>query len=166
MASRFLAEVEFELGFESVWFAVPYQKSHAKARVESAFLRRHTRENGSLERECGVLLVRDTGHVARPVGSHFAVVVRADGGICELPDFAGDFVARFTSENGRHTWYVFEGRAESAAPPLRQARHTTAPRSDEPLRAQAARTWLDQSAALATAAQVPSPPDEVDDWLS
>lgn len=111
-----LLEVPFDVGFDAESEELHFLSYDARGRIVGVTHRLDRATDGRVEREYGVLLVKDRGFAAaRPSVARKAVVVRYRGHVTPLPDSCGDLVGRFATEHGRWEWLVFVHRQDPQA---------------------------------------------------
>ena len=67
---------------------------------------------------CGVLFIRDKGIPTEAKFKKRVVIVRRQGEVTHLPDYAGQLVGVFPSDGGRHHWLVLLAREPAKSSPL------------------------------------------------
>lgn len=161
--SGFLLEVEFSLEFEGESFPVDFECCHPKARIVDVGHRIDRRADGSVEREYGVLVVRDDGVVAEANLRRSALVVRRMGRLCPLPDSSGRLIGSFSSHHGGHHWFVFDATSSTARPHVTRRQKTPGKTAEEPSSPPPETASAPQESRSASSGEVKEP-EEPDFW--
>lgn len=116
-APYLLWEERFDLSFEGSYQVHEFRTLHRKASVVGVRHGLDRAMDGKVEREYGVLLVKDRGFVANEhKETQSVLVIRRIGDLTPLPDTAGALLGTFWTDHGQNVWYVFAVRFPESPP--------------------------------------------------
>lgn len=129
-APYLLWEERFDVSFEGSYSVHEFRTLHKKATVVGVRKEMERAIDGKVEREYGVLLVKDRGFVANEhKETQSVIVIRRIGDLTPLPDTAGELLGTFATDHCQNVWHVFSVRFPEA--PSTRQKAQSSPESNE-----------------------------------
>lgn len=170
-APYFLWTERFDLTLNTDSFLVDFSTIHPKATVVGVERGQERAQDGQVEREFGLLLIKDRGMVAEEhTNARCVIVTRRLGDLTHLPDAAGERLGTFSTDHGQHVWDVWTSRMPEARAPREKSAPAPAaderPRSHEgsPTPEEDSRAPSSTGDRADSSASAPLPPEEDSVW--